>query len=548
MSKHVPTSVDDFVAHGLSRRSLLRLLGASAGAAGIGPLLGVESGAAATYAVAQSGATGDRPELIIGVQAVPANMDPPQNISNVGNRVLYSLFDHLIETDFAGGDPPGTGSELLPMLATEWTRVDDRTLELKLRQGVLFHDGSPFTAQDVKFSLERMIAEDAPAELANARVIVSTIGGVEVVDDLTVRIVTTEPDPIIEQRLAAMPAWILPQAYFEQVGMEGFGQAPVGTGPYKFVELRPDDQLVFEAFDDYWGEPPPAARVIFRVIPETATRVAAIVNNEVQLITNIPPDQRPPLESADGVEIRDIPLANYHVLIFNTRHPALQDKRLRQALRLGIDRQLLVDALWSGQALLTRSAQVEAWATLYNEERPLLEFNPDRARELIQASGYDGTTIQYLTAPNYYTFGSEAGQAIVAMWQELGLNAELVTREDAFDLPPEEVMVRTWSNGLFPGDPDGSFWRNWGEGTPPQRNFWTVENLRFNELGTAARQTLDEAFRYDAYQEMLDIWEDESPGTVLYLPIENYAVRQGIDWLPYSFWYMDFRADNLRFG
>lgn len=526
----------------LSRRRLIQLSGGSVGALGLAGQLGIAPSVLAGSSLVSQAETG---ELIVGVQAVPDTLDPPQNISNVGNRVLYSIFDLLIETDFAGGDPPGTGSELAPMLATEWTRVDDVTMEVHLRENVLFHNGETLTAEDVKFSLERMIAEDAPEEILNARVLVSTLDSVEVVDDLTLRIITMEPDPVLEQRIGAMPSWIIPKAYFEEVGMEGFGQAPVGTGPFKFVELRPDDQLVLEAFEDYWAGPLPVTGVTFRVIPETATRVAAVAGDEVQIITNIPPDQVESLQATDGVEVQQIPLANYHVLVFNTHHSVIKDKRLRQALRLGIDRQLLVDTLWGGNALLTRSAQVEAWGDLYNPDRPIMEYDPDRARELISESGYNGDTILYTTATNYYTFGAEAGQAIVAMWQGLGLNAEFENREDAFAAPPEEIMVRTWSNGLFPGDPDGSFWRNWGEGTPPQRNFWTPENPKFNELGIAARQTLDQEFRYDAYQEMLDIWEDESPGTVLYTPIENYAVRENMNWQPYSFWYMDFRADNL---
>jgi peptide/nickel transport system substrate-binding protein len=522
--------------HGITRRKVLQLIGGAAGAAGM-----TTTFAPADFALASNTILfqSDAQSLVVGVQAVPA-------ISNVGNRVLYSIYDHLIETDFAAGDPPGTGSELVPMLATGWRRVDDLTLEVRLRENVLFHNNEVMTAEDVKFSIERMAAKDAPEEIANARVFVSTINSIEVVDDVTLRITTAEPDPVLEQRLGAMPCWILPKAYFEEVGMEGFGQAPIGTGPFKFVELRPDDRLVLEVFDEYWDGPPPVSGVTFRVIPETATRVAAVAGDEVQIITNIPPDQVSTLQSTDGVEVHQVPLANYHVLVFNTNHPVLADKRLRQALRLGIDRKLLVDTLWGGDALLTRSAQVEAWGNLYNPDRPFMEYDPDQARQLIEESGYNGQTILYTTATTYYTFGAEAGQAIVSMWQDLGLTAEFENREDAFAAPPEEIMVRTWSNGTFPGDPDGSFWRNWGEGTPPQRNFWTPENPRFNELGIAARQTLDQDFRYEAYQEMLDIWEEESPGTVLYVPIENYAVRQNVSWLPYSFWYMDFRADNIR--
>src|SRR5699024_7592402 len=150
------------------------------------------------------------------------------------------------------------------------------------------------------------------------------------------------------------------------------------------------------------------------------------------------------------------------------------------------------------------------------------------------------------TQTDYYTLGAETGQAIVSMWQDIGISAEFQNREDAFSAPDEEIWVRTWSNGTFPFDPDGGFWRIWGEGNTPQKKFWTPENPRFNELGREARETLDTEFRYDAYQEMLDIFDDEAPGTSLYNPIELYPMRKNIEWTPCAYWYMDFRADNLK--
>lgn len=526
-------------AHELSRRRLLQILGVSAGATVLGTGM---NPAVASRMSAQDNAA----ELVVGVQAVPENLDPPQNLSNVGNRVLPSMFELLMSVDFANGDPPGTGSEIVPRLATSWERIDDLTLELSLRDDVVFHNGDPFTGADVKFSIERLIGEDVPAEIVNSKAAVATISSVEVVDDYTVRVITAAPDPALEKRLAAMPAWILPKAYFEEQGMEAFSQAPVGTGPYKFIELKADDRLALDAHDGYWGGTPPASNLTFRVIPETSTRVTAIAGNEVQVITNVPPDQVSTLEESDGVGVNEVPLANFHIIAFNTKNPAMADKRLRQALRLSIDRQLLIDALWGGKALLTRSAQTPVgWGSLYNEERPYMEYDPDKAKALIEESGYDGTTITYANRPGYYTLGVEAGQAIVAMWQDLGLNAEYQNREDL--AWTEDLMVRTVSNGQHPGDPGTNFWRDWGPGGPYQRDFWTPENPRFNELGTEALQALDEDVRFSSYQEMLDIWEDESPGTVLYNPIENYGVREEIEWLPYSFWYLDFRSENLSF-
>lgn len=533
---------------GVSRRHVMRLLGTTAGLVGVS---GTSAASAAwssqpPHLTLQDGED-DRPELIVGVQGLPANIDPPQSASNVSNRVLYSVFDWLIDTSFVAGDPPGTGNELVPMLATDWTRVDDTTFELQLRDGVLFHNDTPMTANDVKFTFDRMIGENAPAEFAYARSAISSISGVEVVDERTMRILTNAPDPVLESRLSAWPDFIVPQAYVEEVGLEGFGRAPIGTGPYRVLELAPDDQLVLEAFDDYWGERPPISRLTFRVIPETATRITSVITNEVQIATNVPPDQVPALQSESSVNLQQIPLANYHVLIYRTYSGVMGNKLLRQALNLGVDRQLLIDTLWGGDAIPTHGPQIEAWGKLYNPDRPLMQYDPDRAQQLIAESGYDGELITFRAHPTYYTLGLQAAQAIVQMWENIGLNTELVAREDIWG-DPEEIMVAHWSNGLFPYDPDTTFWSAWGPNGRPQQEWWTPENPRYNELGNAARQTLDQQSRYEMYQQAIDIWEEEAPGTVLYIPVENYASQNNVEWTPYAVYSMDLRAENLSVG
>lgn len=561
----------------MSRRRLLGILGIGASGALLSPVLAAcqdtepaqpsqsSGGSAATATpqaeggsapTAQSSPTvsvepapagaDTRPELRIGVQGLPPNLDPHQQLSNVGTRVTYSIFDYLVERDFLSGPTPGTGFELVPMIAQAWRRIDDLTVEFTLREDVLFHNGDPLTAEDVVFTFERFL-NDPPESLLEPRAYFSTVTAVEAVDQYTVRFTTAYPDPVFEKRISSWGGWIIPKAYYQQTGIDGFARQPVGTGPYRVVEFQADDHLTLEPFDEYFGGRPTASRIVFRVIPEIQARVTALVNGEVDLITNVPPDQLAVLQGVPDVEVRSVPLANCHVLRYNCRRPELADKRIRQALNLAIDRQLLVDALWNGQAVLMRSHQFEDYGPLYDPDRPYLPYDPDRARALLREAGYSGELIRYNNKPGYYTLGNEAAQAIVEMWRDVGINAE-VQLIDWADLPPEERMVGSWSNSNFLADPDGAFWNRWGAETATQRDFWTPENPRFNELGDQQRRTLDQEFRYRAFQEMLDIWEDEAPGTVLYIPIEHYALRKGVEWTPYSFYYMDLRPDNLKFS
>lgn len=489
----------------------------------------------------------ERPVLRIGVQGLPDSLDPYLHLSNIGTRVTYSIYDHPLEREFRGGDPPGTGREILPMIASGWERIDDTTLELTLRDDVLFHNGDKLTAEDVVFTFNRMLVDPA-AEMVEPAGYINTITEIEVVDEHTLRLITADPDPLLEMRLTSWATWILPMAYFEEVGADAFALNPVGTGPYKFVELRPDEILALDSHDDYFGGLPPASRVEFRVIPETSGRVAALVSGEVDIITNINPDQIGLIEGNDGLEVRSVPLANCHVLRYNVNHPQMADKLLRQALNLAIYRELIIETLWGGKAELMRNHQFREYGELFNPDRPYREFDPDAARQLLEQSTYDGETIEFRTTPFTYTLGLEVAQAIVQMWNDVGVNAEVKVMDNVYSEGVPNIMVTNWSNSSFTADPDGAFWLRWGLGTGTQREFWTPENPRFNELGEQARKTLDQQFRYNAYQELLDIWTEEAPGTELLIPEEHYGVRSDLDWLPYSFYYMDFRSKNLNFS
>jgi peptide/nickel transport system substrate-binding protein len=480
-----------------------------------------------------------RDTLVVGVQGLPAGMDPANELSNVGSRVTYSVFDMLIRRDFLDNN------KLVPSLATSWERTSDTVMRLTLREDVTFHNGDPFTAADVKFTFDRL--NDPESELVEARGYFVSFKEVRVIDDYTIEIETHQPDPLLEQRLASWGSWIVPQKYIESIGGDAaFAGAAIGTGPYRVVSLDADNELVLERYDGYWGDMPPVKQVVFRVIPEPSTRVTALLNGEVQIITNIPPDQVPTLENAEGVTLKQIPLANMHVLRYNTNHPVLSDKRLRQGMNLAIDRQLLIDTLWGGKAMPLRGHQFEEYGDIYNPDRPLTPYDPEQAAKLVSESSYDGSIIQFATDANYYTNGLQAAQAIVEMWRAVGINAEIRLTQPGESIPVEERMVANWSNSSILADPDGALWRGWGAESPTQRDAWPAPE-EFNQLGLEARSTLDKEVRYNNYQRMLDIWEEEAPGTVLYIPVENYAVANDVSWEPYPFYYMDLRAYNLAF-
>jgi peptide/nickel transport system substrate-binding protein len=313
------------------------------------PIL-VSAVAAALFSlVAPVAAADTRSNLAIAVAGNPPTLEPAKELSNVGTRINYSIFDTLIRRDFLSAEG-GSGSKLVPGLAESWTHVDDRTLEVKLRAGVHFHNGAPLTADDVAFTFspERMTGPDS--KLPEGRAYFAVLDHVEAVDPLTVRFVTKAPDPLIEQRLASWASWIINKKDWQEKAAQdgGVPRYPVGTGPFKLDEYKADQYIRLVANDDYFGGKPTVASVTFKVIPESAVRVAGLISGEFDMITNVAPDQIDQINGYADIETRSVVLANSHVVAYNTHNPVLADKRVRQALSLAIDRQLLVDALWGG--------------------------------------------------------------------------------------------------------------------------------------------------------------------------------------------------------
>ncbi len=481
-------------------------------------------------------------ELRVAVAALPDSMDPQESISNVGMRLHYFTYDTLIRRDFFDGN------KLVPSLATEWKRADDRTLELTLRRDVLWQDGTPFTAADVKYTFDRIIKKDPKLEVASPGYF--PLDSVEALDDYRVRFVSTGTDPVLEQRFAGLGAQIIPAKYHASVGTDAFRTKPLGTGPYRMLEYIKDDRITFEAHDRYFGGAPAAKKVTIRLIPETAARMAAVINGEVDLATNVPPDQIASLKTKKDVVIAQMPLANMHVLRFDMKAAPLDNKYIRQALHLGIDRQALTADLWGGNAVAPRGFQFEG-EPLFNAARPLTPYDPAKVKALLTQGNYAGQEIVYLaTSPNYYTNEREAGEVIVEGWKALGINARLELLESAQKDAAFKTNTRhvtPWSATSGTADPDGYLWRNWGPDNSQQKNgWWAAESAaRYNDLGKQARSILDQKQRFDLYQQMLDQYESEAPGTTLYAPKETYALRSNIDWTPYSLYYLDLRNDNF---
>lgn len=485
------------------------------------------------------------PALNIAVQQNPASLDPAYEFSNVAWRLTYNIFDTLITADPLDG-------KLKPALATSWTRLDTRTLELVLREGVKFQDGTPLTVEDVVFTFgpERMSSEKAPVWGAT-RQYLGTIESVEAAGSNKIRIVTKQPDLLLERRLTTLAAAIISKkAYLAAKSFAEWAQAPIGTGPYSVKEVRRDDHILLQANDSYWGGKPPASVVRFQVVPEVSARVAGLRSGEFDLATDLSVDQRDEVVNAGNLDFVGGSIANIRVLVFDATSPILKDVRIRQALGLAIDRDAIVNGLWHGLVDVPNGHQSKAFGEMYIEDWPRPAYSPEKAKVLLAEAGYAGQPIEYRIYNDYYTNEIATAQALVEMWRAVGLNVNLTIKENTQQVyDPQGRGIRDWSNSFTYPDPVGGLWRLYGAQGPVQITSHEWSNQEFNELGKILETTDDLTRRKEAWQRMMEIYDHDDPvGTILHLNGAFYGKKKSVDWKPYPVDYLDLRFSNLRFN
>ncbi|MEX2644283.1 MAG: ABC transporter substrate-binding protein, partial [Acetobacterales bacterium] len=469
---------------------------------------GVLAGAAAMFAasVLTPAFADDRPDLVVAVNALARSLESAEQMGNVDVRITYNLFDSLIRRDFLA-DGKGESAKLAPGLAESWKRISPKTVELKLREGVKFHNGDELTAEDVAFSYSRNRLWGPDSIIGGARMYWGHLDRVEVVDKYIVRFHAKAPDALMEQRLAGYASWIVNARQYLLKGKEHFARNPVGTGPYKFAEWRDGEYIRLVAHDDYHGGRPTAKSITFREVPESAARIAGLVSGEFDIIVNVAPDQIATIDSYKDIETRGAVLDNTHVLVFNTNAPHLKDKRVRQAMAMAIDRDLLRKTLWEDRNYTPNGHQLASY-DIYVEDFPPFEFNPEKARNLLKEAGYKGEMVVFRLRPDYYLNSMQAAQAIQQMWKDIGINMKLETGENNKQVRAEGWNVYPWSNTHRLPDPVGSFVPQWGPRSGVQNNkviAWKPP-ARFNELQQVLETSADMAERKAAYREALKIW------------------------------------------
>ncbi|HEX7039637.1 MAG TPA: ABC transporter substrate-binding protein [Trueperaceae bacterium] len=371
--------------------------------AGVGAWLGLLAFAAPALA---------QEPLVIALRTPIINLDPILETSSTMGFAMINVLETLVTTNPAG--------EYEPMLATSWENVNETTWRFHLREGVTFHDGTPFDAEAVVFNLDRMASEES-LHASNF----SWYDGADVVDDLTVDIHTKGPYPGILSALNFYIPYIVSPTAVETLG-DDINTAVVGTGPYRVVSHTPSDVTVLEAFADYWGGAPSVQRAEFLFVPEDNTRLAAYLAGEVDILSFVESSQIPVLAARDDTVIIEGPSDLADMLWFNTQKPPLDNVQVRQALAYGMDLDLILETVLEGTG--ERYGLVFAPGIVGFDPETMSEphytHDPERARELLAEAGYaDGLDVEFLIAdrPEH----ARIAEAVQAQLAEIGVNVSI---------------------------------------------------------------------------------------------------------------------------
>jgi peptide/nickel transport system substrate-binding protein len=353
------------------------------------------------------------------VSLAPTWFDPAETAGIITPfMLLYALHDAV-----AKAMPDGP---LSPCLASSWTMAPDgMSYEFVLRSGVKFHNGDTMTAEDVKFSFERY--RGASHQLMKDRV-----AAVETPDPsrTVFRLKAPWPDFLTFYAAASGAGWIVPKKYLEKVGDDEFKKAPVGAGPYKFVSFTPGVELVMEAFDDFWRKKPSIKRIVIKVIPDEATRLAALQRGEVDIAYSIRGELAEDLQRTPGLTLKpavgSAPFWLYFPEQWDTKSP-WHDVRVRQAVSLALDRKTMNDALTLGHSHLTGSIFPENFDFYWQPPAP--EYNLAKAKKLLTEAGFpDGFDAGDYTCDASY---ANLGEVAINNLRELGIRVRLRPLERA---------------------------------------------------------------------------------------------------------------------
>ncbi|MDR5836022.1 ABC transporter substrate-binding protein [Caballeronia sp. LZ034LL] len=480
----------------------------------------------------------DRQTLVVVLSSEPGNLDPQVAPSVDSAKFAWNVFDTLYGFDRTG--------QLVPRLATAYKQSDDGlTWTFTLRSGVTFQNGDPFTAKDVKYSLERVL--DPATRSTRRPYFINTVESVSAPDDRTVVFRLARRDGAFLNKIAGY-LYIVPQKYTQSLpNPEAFALAPVGTGPYRVASRTVGQSLVLQRYDGFWGARPAIATIRYRFIGEPASRVNAVVNGEADVAAEVSANDAERLRADNQVSVISVPGGSpLHVRIYsNDPKTPLSKRDVRLALNYAIDRDAIIKSVFRGAAAPLASTIPSSYPYGSNPDLKPFPYDPAKARQLLAQAGYPKgfDTSLYCAA----AFPRTLCEAVAAYWSQIGVRAQVkVIDYVAFNRinnvhQSGPLAFSEFGNAIY--DPihviGGSVSKTgtWSDYSNPQ-----VQALIDQVEGESDRSKRDALFR-----QILALTRDDGQAVLIAELKLNYVQDPSLNWQPQSAgWNLDFRSATWK--
>lgn len=462
--------------------------------------------------------------ITVAISSTILSLDPTNHRDRDTQMVIKNMFDSLTIRD--------KHLLVVPQLAESWQAVDPTIWEFKLRKGVKFHNGDDFSAKDVKFTLDRVTKEGAlDGKTSPRKTLLGRVSEVKIIDKFTVHIITDKPWPILPLMLTLQE--MVPSEYMQRVGSQKFENAPVGTGPFKFIEKKTDGTVILKRFEDYYGgspENPPVQvaqlkNLIIKTVPDQVSRTAMLKKGQADIVTNIPLETIPLFDVLPGIEVVSQPATRSYFADLNCKKPPFNDPRARVAANYAMDMRMVINTMFQGKGQILPTILLQQ-AFAFNDRLLPYPYDPETARELFRQSNFPKDyTVKIVCIEKYSNFAntislflSKVGvKSVVTMGEKAAVRAAMKNQE-------ADILVTSWGNTTL--DPVGILLpklKSDGRG-----NFSNYSNEKVDQLLLLAESTLAPEQRDAYYKEVQEIVYKEAPMIFGYASEEFYGVRKRV--------------------
>ena len=471
-------------------------------------------------------------KVIIAQGVDPSTLDPMNHQETPASNLSTNIFDTLLERD--------QELKLVPQLAESYRIVAPTVWEFKLRKGIKFHNGEPFDAESVKFSLERLVDPNLKMRGASP---FAPLSRVEIVDSHTVRIHTKAPWPILDTLMSAGQAAMLPPKYYREKEMAYVARNPVGSGPFKFVRWMKDEQIELTANEQYWRGAPKIKTLIFRPIPDDAVRVAALQNGEIDIAVNIPPHlatiiaNHPKLFLSTAPSVRTIQLM-YYTHEFDRQHKLVgpypgpvADRRVRLAMNYAVDVDEIIKSVLDGKGVRIATLLTSKHFGFDPALKPIKQDLAKAKRLLAEAGFPNGLDVVLNSPQGRYVRDKEVAEALAGQLTKAGIRTQLKTHEWG-----------AYLNGMVYIHKAGPVWLiGWGNATYDAETVYVplfrsgkilsnYFNADFDRMVDEAQTIMDPKKRLDQYHRINRLWIEDAAAMPLYQQLDLYGATKRIVW------------------